>query len=634
VVIRRVGIAVAAVLAVLVGTAAPASAAPELAVTVAEVRPGQVRLVAAVPDVSATHLPQVTVTTRSGQQLSTNVRLGQSDLVVPPTLRTVVIVLDTSQAMAGAGLEAAKAGLTAFARAVTADVAIGVVAAGAKPTVLLRPTRERAAVANALAGLRPAGGSAIYAAVRAAADLGTGANDRLLVVSSGRDSADGPGTVVRDLTAAGRRLDLVTVGAVPNTLSELRRLVTATGGLVQSAANVGGLNSTVTAAAATFSPLVTINVTIPPELANATETLTVTVGTAAGKVSKAMQVRFAPTSIPRVAGSTSKMPNLPVDPIVLLGLLVFGIMLVGALLALAGVGTSIRRRRLKQVEQFRLPARSPRGSGATFGPRAEGAFARAVSALMSQVRSSTSEQDSAQRGEGGGLTTVQPWVLRLGAAVVGAALFGLLGGLFGLLLGALIGWLVAMLYPHWLERRRRRAFAEQLPDALQLIVGSLRSGFSLSQAIEAVVQDSVPSPLTEELGRAMGEVRLGAELDDSLERAAQRVGNDDLTWAVMAIRIQRETGGNLAEVIETTVDTLRERDRLRRHVRALSAEGRLSAYILIALPFVLAGWLMLVRRDYLRTLWTTPAGLMMMAGAAVLMTVGVLWMVRWMKVEV
>jgi tight adherence protein B len=169
---------------------------------------------------------------------------------------------------------------------------------------------------------------------------------------------------------------------------------------------------------------------------------------------------------------------------------------------------------------------------------------------------------------------------------------------------------------------------------LQLIVGSLRSGFSLAQAIDAVVQDSTPSPLTVEFGRAIAEVRLGADLDSALERVAERVGNDDLAWAVMAVRIQRETGGNLAEVLETTVETLRERDRLRRHVQALSAEGRLSAYILIGLPFALAGWLLVVRRDYLSVLWTTSAGLTMLIGAAVLMALGIVWMLRWMKVEV
>ncbi|MGC1210415.1 MAG: type II secretion system F family protein, partial [Micromonospora sp.] len=224
--------------------------------------------------------------------------------------------------------------------------------------------------------------------------------------------------------------------------------------------------------------------------------------------------------------------------------------------------------------------------------------------------------------------------VRTATTVAGAVLLGLLGGLLGVLLGAALGWFGPGVHGRLRESRRRRAFADQLPDALQLVVGSLRSGFSLAQAIDAVVRDSPPGPLTVELGRAMAEVRLGSDLDDALQRVAQRVENDDLAWAVMAIRIQRDTGGNLAEVLETTVETLRERDRLRRHVRALSAEGRLSAYVLIGLPVVLAIWMLLTRREYLSPLWTTPVGLAMLVGAVVLMVVGIFWMARWIKVEV
>jgi Flp pilus assembly protein TadB len=129
-------------------------------------------------------------------------------------------------------------------------------------------------------------------------------------------------------------------------------------------------------------------------------------------------------------------------------------------------------------------------------------------------------------------------------------------------------------------------------------------------------------------------VRLGGDLADALDRAAVRADNQDLAWAVIAIRIQHETGGNLAETLETTVDTIRERGRLRRHVRALSAEGRLSAYLLLGLPIAIAGWMFVVSRDYLSVLWTTPTGLILLVGAALLMVFGAFWMSRWLKVEV
>jgi tight adherence protein B len=108
----------------------------------------------------------------------------------------------------------------------------------------------------------------------------------------------------------------------------------------------------------------------------------------------------------------------------------------------------------------------------------------------------------------------------------------------------------------------------------------------------------------------------------------------DMRWTVMAIRIQREVGGNLAEVLRNTVDTIRERAYLRRQVRTLSGEGRLSAYILVAIPIVLAGWLFFSSASYMRPLYTTVWGLLMIVGASVLFVIGVLWMRVLIRTEV
>ena len=156
--------------------------------------------------------------------------------------------------------------------------------------------------------------------------------------------------------------------------------------------------------------------------------------------------------------------------------------------------------------------------------------------------------------------------------------------------------------------RNRAAFAEQLPDVLQLIAGSLQSGFSLPQALDAVVREDT-QPSTGEFSRALAEVRIGADLEDALDRVADRMDSADLRWTVMAIRIQREVGGNLAEVLLDNRGTMRERAFLRRHVRALSAEGRLSAYILVVLPVLVGIWLFISSPSYMRPLYTTPAGL-------------------------
>ncbi|MFI5842854.1 type II secretion system F family protein [Catenuloplanes sp. NPDC051500] len=227
------------------------------------------------------------------------------------------------------------------------------------------------------------------------------------------------------------------------------------------------------------------------------------------------------------------------------------------------------------------------------------------------------------------------WLLvRITITVVSAVALGaLFGSWYGLLAGALAGWVGPGQWLSFRAGRRSRAFTDQLPDSLRLMVGALRSGFTLNQAIDAVVREG-QAPVSTELGRALSETRLGDDLENALDRVGERNNNPDVGWIVMAIRIQREVGGNLSEVLETAVHTMRERAKLGRHVRALSAEGRLSGIILFAMPFVIALVLMVLRPEYVRPLYTEPTGLVMIAVAAVLLTVGALWLRRLVEVKV
>lgn len=228
------------------------------------------------------------------------------------------------------------------------------------------------------------------------------------------------------------------------------------------------------------------------------------------------------------------------------------------------------------------------------------------------------------------------WVaIRLVGSVVLMALSAALlnSALLGVLTGAVAGWLLSALWLSARARRRCAHFAEQLPDVLQLVASSLRSGFSLGQALDGVVHDGV-QPAAGEIARALTEARLGGELEDSLDRVATRMRSQDLTWVVMAIRISREVGGNLSEVLMTTVHTVRERGQLARQVRALSAEGRLSAYVLVAMPIGVGLWLFAVRRDYMRPLYTSAPGIAMLVMACLGLLVGSWWLSRVVKVQV
>jgi tight adherence protein B len=221
-----------------------------------------------------------------------------------------------------------------------------------------------------------------------------------------------------------------------------------------------------------------------------------------------------------------------------------------------------------------------------------------------------------------------------GSVVLAVVLILLTGSpALGILLGAVGGWLSLRLIVSARISQRRSAFADQLPDVLQILAGSLQSGFSLSQALDAVIREDT-QPVAGEFSRALVETRIGGELETALDRVADRMDSKDLRWTIMAIRIQRSVGGNLVEVLRNTGETMRERAGIRRHVRGLSAEGRLSGYILIALPIVVGGFLFFLRGSYLRPLYTTPLGLVMLIGGLVLLVLGIVWMRNVVKVEV
>jgi Flp pilus assembly protein TadB len=223
--------------------------------------------------------------------------------------------------------------------------------------------------------------------------------------------------------------------------------------------------------------------------------------------------------------------------------------------------------------------------------------------------------------------------LCLGVVVAGALSLITSFVLIGVLVGALIGWLTMRISLSMRIVKRRTSFAEQLPDTLQVVASALRAGFSLAQALDAVVREDT-QPIAGELSRALAEVRLGGDLEDGLEAVADRMDSDDLRWTIMAIRIQQGVGGNLAEVLLTIAGTIRERGFLRRQIRALSAEGRLSAYILVALPILIGIWLFVSASAYMRPLYTTHVGQLMLLGACVLVVIGALWMRKLIRIKI
>lgn len=220
------------------------------------------------------------------------------------------------------------------------------------------------------------------------------------------------------------------------------------------------------------------------------------------------------------------------------------------------------------------------------------------------------------------------------AAVVVGGLLSLVG--LGVAPGLMVTILIALLPPavvNFLAGLRSKKFVGQLPDTLNLLSGSLRAGYSLMQGVEAVSQE-VAEPMGHELRRVITESRLGREIEDAMDAVAERMDSPDFAWAVMAIRIQREVGGNLSELLLTVADTMVHRDRLRRDVAALTAEGKISAIILGLLPIGLGAFMWLSNPTYMAPLSETGLGQGMLGLAIVSAGVGFLWMKKTISIEI
>ena len=182
-------------------------------------------------------------------------------------------------------------------------------------------------------------------------------------------------------------------------------------------------------------------------------------------------------------------------------------------------------------------------------------------------------------------------------------------------------------------KRRRKKFVTQLPDTLTTLAGSLRAGRSLGQALEALARE-MPAPMGRELRKVVAEVRLGRPLNEALDDAVDRVGSPDFRWAVLAIQIQAEVGGNLAELLNRVADTMRARSRLRGEVKALTAEGRASAGMLVVMPPALGLVMYTVNPDYMRPMFTETAGHIMLGISAVMIALGFFWMKKVVTIDV
>lgn len=650
---RRHRLVAAATVGLLVTGVVPASAEPTGRISSISTTEGEVTLT-----FTATGLPADT----SIDPASIQVTLGGTEVEaaaqplseaaqVPE--RTVVLAMDVSGSMAEDGrIDAAKAAATSFLDQLPSEVRAGLVSFAETADVIVPPTQRRQQVRRAIDRLQPEGDTALYDGVLlAVATTGDTGIRSSIVLSDGADTvstADLESTVV-DVRESDVQVDAVAFGAgAEDAVGPLTQVTAASGGQVVRAGDAAELARVFDVAAQSFTNELLVTAQVPEDFSSAEARLLVTADaggtpvTAEAFVTIAAGVTEARPAAPTDFGPTPVPPGP--DPVPRWAL-VAGIVAVGLGLALVlWMAFGGARRREEDTVRGRLSVYTLSGAR----PKAESeqvttalgssATARSAVELAGRfVRQRDFEDNLTLRLDAAGLPLrAAEWVLIHTGSAVGLGLLFLV--LFGFrLVPALVGLAIGVVGPFIFltikADRRRNRFVDQMPDTLQLMAGSLSAGYSLPQSVDTVVREGV-DPMSPEFNRALIESRLGIPIEDTLEEVAERMQSRDFLWVVMAIRIQRQVGGNLAELLNTVAATLRERAQLRRQVRVLSAEGRISAWIIGLLPVVFGLYLLLVNPGYLSPLVRDILGWIMLGVGVVLMIVGVLWMRKIVDVEV
>jgi len=211
--------------------------------------------------------------------------------------------------------------------------------------------------------------------------------------------------------------------------------------------------------------------------------------------------------------------------------------------------------------------------------------------------------------------------ISLGLSALGAAMCIWLVNVYVIPLGVIIFFSLPWVWLYHKRAVRLKKFAAQLPDAMELVARALRAGHSLAAGMH-VVAEEMPAPISKEFGRVYEEQNLGIPLEEALKGMCDRVPNLDLRFFVTSVAIQRQTGGDLAEILDRIGHIIRERFKILGQVKALTAEGRLSGVVLIAMPIGLFMLMLWMKPDYIRLLWTDPMGIKMSIAAIILVLIG------------
>ena len=627
--------------------AAPASAADDKAVIDhAQPSKGSVQLLVSVPGAAPVDYDHVTVNVGGTSVESKAVAASTTDVE-----RTSILAIDTSKSMQGTRITEAKKAALAYLQTVPDNVKVGVVSFDDDVTTQVAPTLDRKAASQAIDGLTLSLHTRLYdgmlGAIKAAGPSGTDTGQRkILLLTDGRDTTNTDLADVLDaIKTTATNVDVVSLQK-GDANQPLQDMASAGKGKVFTTTDPASLTAAFSSEADVLARQIVVTAQVPAALDKTSSNVDVVVPTGDQSFTASAYVPVRSAADIAAEKNTAAKPQpvtagpLAISQNVVLGAVgAIGVGLLGfvGVLALGGGKPAQNLTLSEQIQAYGVMAVPGQA-----GPRREdaptalaGQARQAAEKALANNKNLEARIASALESAGLDLRPAEWLLLRAGIAMVGA-LIGVLLGAGNIVLGLLV-FVAALVGPSIYLKlkasRRLKAFATGLPDTLQLMSGSLSAGLSLAQSIDTIVREGA-DPISGEFRRVVIETRLGVSLEDSMEGVADRMQSRDFAWVVMAIRIQREVGGNLAELLLSVAATLREREYLRRHVRALSAEGRLSCYILGGLPPGFMVYLALSRPEYVTPMYTTPIGWILLSVMAVLLGVGIFWMSKLAKVDV
>ena len=573
--------------------------------------------------------PQVRLSVVASEPLSTMPALTEDGLPVTDLSgvnlsrgKSVVLALDRSQSMKGASLTNATAAAQAFVNQKPSGDRIAVVLFGHRAVTLTGFSSAAGDADSALSGIHvdSKSGTALYDAVVSAAELlgkNAAAGRVIILLTDGHDVSSSATLAEAVAAARAARAAIYPIAIVshdfnPAPLQQLARQTNGTYHRASSSAALRAVYSSIAAELARTWQLDYVTAARPGDHVALVAT------TSSGNARAALAIPAGYGS-----GSASDPSSLLPSPMYSTGGTVAFALLMGLLVLVAGLfivvgarGSWVKtrlaphigereRRLMRRKERLSLLAALYRATEATFGTwRRWASLQRMLERADVPLR--PAEFIWASLGLG--------FLLGMLAAVVGASPFVILGVLA-------LGGAIPYAFVSIRVRRRRKAFEDQLPEILTTIAATLKAGHSFKQGMQAVVDEAHP-PASDELKRVLTETGLGRPMDDALTQMAERTGSENFSFAITAVTIQRQVGGSLAGLFEMVADTVRQRQQFARKIQGLTAMGRMSAYVLIGLPFFIALALTLLNPGYMAPLYTTSAGHMLIILGLVMMTVG------------